>query len=238
MTQRGETVGAVFPANFMKRMEFIMNKFAENSIEEKVKKELEGNILMAYCNGIISGVEQYYKENRPVFYNSELDNASVEKVKEAYNLIKDILNLDSEEDILMDEKKRILSFHSNRYVERRQELKRNKKRVLSGDSDFIKRNLGLERNKDCKTVDDLVEKYDYEIALNDRLAQEAERIKKSLTAKTVRDINQQLRDKRFELAGAKVSLEQGCDSYKAECARRIPKLEQDIAKLEERLKGE
>ena len=52
MTQRGETVGAVFPANFMKRMEFIMNKFAENSIEEKVKKELEGNILMAYCNGI------------------------------------------------------------------------------------------------------------------------------------------------------------------------------------------
>lgn len=84
MTQRGETVGAVFPANFMKRMEFIMNKFAENSIEEKVKKELEGNILMAYCNGIISGVEQYYKENRPVFYNSELDNASVEKVKEAY----------------------------------------------------------------------------------------------------------------------------------------------------------
>lgn len=193
---------------------------------------------MAYCNGIISGVEQYYKENRPVFYNSEHDNASVEKVKEAYNLIKDILNLDSEEDILMDEKKRILSFHSNRYVERRRELKRNKKRVLSGDSDFIKRNLGLERNKDCKTVDDLVEKYDYEIALNDRLAQEAERIKKSLTAKTVRDINQQLRDKRFELAGAKVSLEQGCDSYKAECARRIPKLEQDIVKLEERLKGE
>ena len=223
MTQRGETVGAVFPADFMKRMEFIMNKFAENSIEEKVKKELEGNLLMAYCNGIISGVEQYYKENRPVFYNSEHDNASVEKVKEAYNLIKDILNLDSEEDILMDEKKRILSFHSNRYVERRRELKRN---------------LGLERNKDCKTVDDLVEKYDYEIALNDRLAQEAERIKKSLTAKTVRDINQQLRDKRFELAGAKVSLEQGCDSYKAECARRIPKLEQDIVKLEERLKGE
>lgn len=67
MTQRGETVGAVFPADFMKRMEFIMNKFAENSIEEKVKKELEGNLLMAYCNGIISGVEQYYKENRPVF---------------------------------------------------------------------------------------------------------------------------------------------------------------------------
>lgn len=136
------------------------------------------------------------------------------------------------------EKISCLSFHSNRYVERRRELKRNKKRVLSGDSDFIKRNLGLERNKDCKTVDDLVEKYDYEIALNDRLAQEAERIKKSLTAKTVRDINQQLRDKRFELAGAKVSLEQGCDSYKAECARRIPKLEQDIVKLEERLKGE
>ena len=112
----------------------------------------------------------------------------------------------------MDEKKRVLSFHSNRYVERRRELKRNKKRVLSGDSDFIKRNLGLERNKDCKTVDDLVEKYDYEIALNDRLAQELNALKSLLLQRLSGILTSNFVTRDLNSPVLKVSLEQGCDS--------------------------
>ena len=218
-----------------------MKKVTENSIEEQVKREIGGDVFWAYCNGIILGVKHYYHENlrktctiRGYVY----DETALNRVKEAYNLIKDILDLDCEEDILMDEAKRRLEYYPNRYVERRRQVKRYKQRVLSGDRDFIMSELNDRWNKECETVDDLIAKYDYEITLNDRLAKEAERVRAALTAKTIREINDQLCEKGRELDSAKRGLENGTDLYRAECTKKIPKLERDIKKLKKQLNRE
>ena len=215
-----------------------MKKVTENNIEEQVKREIGGDIFWAYCNGIILGVKHYYRENMQKtcpFRGYVYDETALNRVKEAYNLIKDILDLDSEEDILMDEAKHRLEYYPNRYVERRRQVKRNKQRVLSGDRDFIMRELNDIRNNDCETVDDLIAKYDYEITLNNRLAKEAERVRAALTAKTIREIYEQLCEKGRELDSAKWGLENGTDLYRAECTKKIPKLERDIEKLKKQL---
>lgn len=218
-----------------------MKKVTENNIEEQVKREIGGDIFGAYCNGIIEGVKHYYRENMQKtcpFRGYVYDETALNRVKEAYSLIKDILDLDSEEDILMDEAKRGLEYHPSRYIERRRQAKRSKQRVLSGDRDFIMSELSNRWNNDCETVDDLIAKYDYEITLNDRLAKEAERIRAVLTAKTIREINEQLCEKGRELDSAKCGLENGTNLYREECAKKIPKLERDIEKLKKQLKGE
>lgn len=222
----------------------------ETMIVEQVKREFEGNLLWAYCSAISRGVERYYQENHlkydgfafekqdGEFIKKEWhDDTYLEKVKEAYNLIKDILNLDSEEDLLMDERKRMVEFRSGQYADMRREAKRDKQKVLSGDTEFIEK--AFERYEDCKTLEDLIAKYDYKIALNDRLDKEVKVIKKTLTPNTVRDIEKKLSVKQDELRSAKFGLEHGgTDSYKEECKVKIPKLEKEVAKLEKRLRGE
>ena len=169
------------------------------SIEEQVKKELEGNLLYAYCAAIVDGAEQYYLTNITKYdgfiwvdvdgrreQQEVHDDSCLEKVKEAYNLIKDILCLDCEEDILMDETKRIVSNmgNGNAYVRMRRQAKNDKKRVLDGDAEFITNKLN---QYSYKTVDELIARYDYEIELNDRLAKEAKVIKTTQTPKSIRE---------------------------------------------------
>lgn len=139
-----------------------MKKVTENSIEEQVKREIGGDVFWAYCNGIILGVKHYYHENSRktcTIRGYVYDETALNRVKEAYNLIKDILDLDSEEDILMDEAKRRLEYYPNRYVERRRQVKRDKQRVLSGDRDFIMSELNDRWNNECETVDDFKSPY-------------------------------------------------------------------------------
>lgn len=222
----------------------------ETMIEEQVKRAFEGNLLWAYCSAISRGVERYYHENHlkydgfafenrdgEVIKKNWHDDTYLEKVKEAYSLIKDVLNLDGEEDLLMDERKRMVGFQSGRYADMRREAKRDKQKVLDCDAEFIAE--ALKRHESCKTTEDLIAEYDYQIVLNDRLDKEAKAIKKALTPKTIRDIEEKICIKRSELHKAKFGLEHGgTDAYKEECEAKIPKLEKEIAKLEKRLRGE
>ena len=63
-------------------------------MRNRSREKLGGDIFWAYCNGIILGVKHYYRENMQKtcpFRGYVYDETALNRVKEAYNLIKDIL---------------------------------------------------------------------------------------------------------------------------------------------------